>query len=445
MGRPRRTSLWDWTGIVVILALAAGSRLGYLLACSSNAEMAPMFQVQGHSALDSPLVRNLKEQNWFGGAAPLSANEETTAHVAPGYPWLVSLLARWELPVGTVVSWTQLVLGTLTAACYYFFARSAFQSSLVAFLAGLLVAIHPFWIFNTVEVADGVLVSFLLAFALFLGTRASQTGDALSSLLLGLVLAALAMTRAALLPFAVAVLLWFLLRCRSVRTGWFCALVAFLGFGNGLIPWAVRNLQEYGEPVPVVDSALLHVWMGNNPLATGSTLDEATLRKTISSERLEALLNEPNQATRYAALGKEIVQEVQNDPGATVGRRLWAGLMFLFGENWFKNNNLALLNPPVEDGAGAAWVRHTGESFLRVSLLAMLVIGFFGWRLSLPWRREARLAALALVLVPLPYLVSHAEFLSGPRLPLDGVLLCYVAYALARLVPHVKRDDPPLA
>jgi hypothetical protein len=44
-------------------------------------------------------------------------------------------------------------------------------------------------------------------------------------------------------------------------------------------------------------------------------------------------------------------------------------------------------------------------------------------------------ASLAMVWIPLPYLLGHAEALQGPRLPLDGVLLCYAAFVLACIVP----------
>ena len=44
-------------------------------------------------------------------------------------------------------------------------------------------------------------------------------------------------------------------------------------------------------------------------------------------------------------------------------------------------------------------------------------------------------AVLAMICVPLPYLLSHAGALSGPRLPLDAVLLCYAAFALACALP----------
>jgi hypothetical protein len=77
---------------------------------------------------------------------------------------------------------------------------------------------------------------------------------------------------------------------------------------------------------------------------------------------------------------------------------------------------------------------------LQIALLAMLLLSFLGWRWSYGWRHESMPAALAMVWVSLPYLLSHAERLSGPRLPLDGVLLTYAAFALACCLPGMGRD-----
>jgi hypothetical protein len=74
------------------------------------------------------------------------------------------------------------------------------------------------------------------------------------------------------------------------------------------------------------------------------------------------------------------------------------------------------------------------------SLLGMLLLGAIGWRWSYGWRRESMPAALAVLFIPLPYLLSHAELLSGPRLPLDGVLLCFAGFALAALIPGFGRN-----
>ena len=65
----------------------------------------------------------------------------------------------------------------------------------------------------------------------------------------------------------------------------------------------------------------------------------------------------------------------------------------------------------------------------------MFALAFLGWRWSYGWRKESMPASLAVIWIPLPYILSHAEALSGPRLPLDGVLLCYAAFAAACFIP----------
>ncbi len=457
-----------WWALALVVATAAGARGWYVAACADFGHAPPRLEVQGKpqpalradrlpavapngeigfrqrkpaTQLDD-LVHNIQEHGWFGCRAWLCDQEEETAHVAPLYAWVMASLARWDVPADAVLRWAQVVLGVLTAACYFFFARRVFVSDGVALVAGLLCALHPFWIVNVAELNDGALATFLLAASLTLGTRADRVGGSFVSLLFGLCLAGLAMTRAALLPFACVAMLWFLLRCRTSPAGWFGALLAFLGFANGLAPWAVRNWLVFETPVPVADSAMLHVFMGNNPRATGGTLDESTLRAALPSERLQELLIEPNQARRYAMLGKYAAEEILRDPGAALGRRLNAGLLFLVGEEWWKTGVLALYGTGDPDRAAApAWVGYAGETALRGSLLFLAVAGFIGWRASYAWRAELRLATLALVFVPLPYVLTHSGPLSGPRLPLDGVMLCLAALALTSFWANRARSE----
>jgi hypothetical protein len=304
-------------------------------------------------------------------------------------------------------------------------------------LTGLLCALHPFWVINTVEVNDGVVTCFLLACALFFGARAGQEGDALGSLLYGLTLAGLSLVRAAMLPFAVVACLWFLLRCRTVPRGWLCSVLAFLGFANGLAPWIVRNLQVFHEVVPVADSAYLHLYMGVNKGANGGPQDEVTLRSTLSAERQRELLGEKNQARRYSALAKEVIEQVTHDPAGTLQKRLLAAQCFVFGRAWLDSGTLAR---PVRPEQLPAEVESVYRAVLQGTLLFLLLFGFLGWRWTYGWRRESLPASLAVLWIPLPYLLSHAEMLSGPRLPLDGVLLCYAAFALACLLPDVGKQ-----
>ncbi len=452
----------DYVLVLIVLTTAGGTRAWYLSECTDQGWSRPRLEVQGSGRLDGPdkkdlprgraqatevdhLVHHLTQERWFAGPAPLhSHQDEATAHVAPGYYYLFALANSWldTAEADQVVRWTQAGLGTLTALCYFFFARRVFASRLAAILTGLLCSVHPFWIINTAELNDGVLATFLLAGCLVLGTRASQLGGPMTSLAFGLGLAGLAMVRAALLPFAAIALLWFLLCCRKLPRGWLCALLAFLGFANGLAPWTVRNLQEFGELVPVADSAYLHLWIGNNHLATGGPMDEATLQQTLSAKHLDELRQEDNQARRYHMLARDVAGEITRDPGGTLTRRLWAGLCFLFGETGLppqRSFTATSTVAPENLGELPDWLAQLQPGILGGALLAMILLAPLGWRWSYGWRKPARLATLAMVCLPFPYLLSHAEALSGPRLPLDGVLLCFTAFAVACFLPGGRR------
>jgi hypothetical protein len=61
------------------------------------------------------------------------------------------------------------------------------------------------------------------------------------------------------------------------------------------------------------------------------------------------------------------------------------------------------------------------------------------WRWTLPWRVQAMPSSLALFCIPLPYMLGHAEWLHGPRLPMDGILLTCAAFVLACLWPATAK------
>jgi hypothetical protein len=182
--------------------------------------------------------------------------------------------------------------------------------------------------------------------------------------------------------------------------------------------------------VPVVDSCYLHLWIGNNPHATGGPVSAAAYR----SAPTQALADIPGsqQPRRYDRLGPVVVAEVRNYPLEALQRRLNAGAYFLLGEQFFTAHRLG---EPIGPGRLLLGVEET----LHATLLGVLLLAFLGWRWSYGWRRESLPASLAVIWLPLPYILGHAEGLSGPRLPLDGLLLCYAAFALLCLVPGLGK------
>src|SRR5579884_3964726 len=444
---------WADAGLLaLVLLVAAGARAAYLWRWADDGAGPGLFRVQdrpptadglvddsgrrppemlGHrppTELDE-LAYNLKEYRWYGCLAPFAPAEEKTADYPPGYPYLLGLLARLVPDTGDferTVRWAQAGLGTATAALYFLFARRAFRSRTVAALAGLFTGVYPFWVVAVADLNDAVTASFLLAAVLFLGVRAGQTAGPFAGLLYGLSLAGLALVRAAFSPFAFVALVWLLWRCRTEGRGWLCAVLAFLGFANGLAPWTVRNYQAFGEPLPVVDTTYLHLWVGNNPKADGGPMNE-TMRRTVNADELRAVTNQPRRYDRFAHY---VADEVRDHPLPTLRRRVAASGFYLFGADYFRRGVLVEGLTPDADGPDA-------EAALLGTLLGLYVLAILGWRWTSAWRRDSVPAPLAVLLAPLPYLLGHAEGLHGPRLPLDGVLLCYAAFALAWLVPGV--------
>jgi 4-amino-4-deoxy-L-arabinose transferase-like glycosyltransferase len=446
-----RFKLADWLWMGMILVSAIGIRSWYVAACADGGRRDGPWQVQEALSPDLEALAKNWTQRWsFASRAPLATAEETTAHTAPAFPFLLSLASRFPGDRDLMVRWVQVGIGALTALLYFVFALQAFQSRPIAVLAGLLCTLHPFWIVNTATINDGTLTSFLLAIALVLGLLGSRRGGALTSLANGLVLAALALVRAPLLPFAFVAMLWFLLRCRTLPRGWFYGLLAFLGFVNGLVPWIVRNYQVTGHVVLVVDSLPVHLWMGYNPRANGGIQSEEVLRETLAEARgqevrdLDLRLAEQPQAERYRRLALDVGRQIRNDPAGALRRRLQAGLCFVFGAKWFQDGI-----PWTEEGSVAdrapPWLASVFPALLLGSLLSLLLLGFLGWRWTFSQEGKAMPSSLAVVFLALPYLLSHAEQLHGPRLPLDGVLLCYGAFALVVLLRFGKasREEMP--
>jgi hypothetical protein len=466
MSDVRRFALVDLILLILVLVVAGAARFWYLSACADGGQRGGTIIVQdpppklagggaelpGRATPDEldALVHNLKEDRWFASLAPLAEKEELTAHVAPGYPWLVATaeqLAGEALAADRWIRWLQAGLGTLTAGLYFLFARRAFRSQEVGALAGLLCGLYPFWICNTAEINDGTLATFLLAVIIFLGGRGGELGGAFTSLLYGLCLAGLSLVRVTALPFGFAALLWYCYRCRSLHRGWLYALLAFLGFTNGLVPWTLRNLKAFDEVVPIVDSAYLHLWEGNHPGATGGLMSEAERRRAATEAgMLDELLSLP-QADRYRRLAHSVADEMNQHPAETFERRINAALYFLLGEDYFRRRQVWRSDA---DGAGSlpGFLENQQGVVLFGSLFGMLLLGAIGWRWTHGWRYSSMPASLAVFWLPLPYVLGHAEALHGPRLPLDGVFLCYAAFTLVALIPVtggglLRGDDSP--
>jgi hypothetical protein len=489
---PRRSFFISAALAVLVLVVALACRFHYIQEFGFDSSRGDaVLQVQGRSPIaKSPastdldcLEFNLIEKGprqGFECPAPLSPRKtvkekdndgsdvevdepvyEPTAHRAPLYAYFRWLLwtinydfpakeakqqaagaepARTTFPAPkwfdatppAVYRLAQMVLGSLTCMLYFVIALRAFGANrLLALLVGLATAAYPFWVINTAEIEDGTLAAFFLAWALALGIRIGQKGGVIRSYLFGLALAGLALTRAALLPFTIIAELWFFVRCRRVPAGGLCAILVVLGYATGLAPWFLRTYEALGEPVPIATTSWYHLWVGNNPLADGSAFTWSMTKKLdLDSPGLLKTISETRQVDRYQLLAPIVMQEIETHPGETFKRRVKAALQFYLGVNKFQQSPMFAR---AEGKASPSWLR----PLLIGTLATMYFFALFGWRWSYGWKSRTTLLTLALIWIPLPYILSHAGPLHDSRLPLDGVFVTMAVVGLFGMIPLI--------
>lgn len=435
---------------VLFFVLAIAARYYYLshYGFDANAPLA-VWQVQGNEIIvdgegnseTDLLVKNIKTEGLVAGfktITPLSNKlPEITAHVSPG-------LAYFRYAVDTIgeyvpLKFTQpqffryvsILLGGLAVLFWVDSARLMFGGNvLVTALTGLGTALFPIWIINSGEVADGPLVVFLTAAVINLALRTAYQGGMFKATLLGLFLAALVLTRMGLFLFAIVVLLWFLWQSRKIHMGWFSAVLAWVCFFGALVPWSLRNMNQFNDFVPITTSAWFHLWVGNNAGADGGSYNWS-MDKNLP-EAVRNSLAGMNQAERYNALAEVVKEYVKQDPNAFVQHRLKAAVQFFAGSN--RAHNVEVFRLGNNSAYPPGWLRMT----VLGSLVALLLLAMLGWRWSYGWKSTTGLLAVALLTIPLPYILGHADALHGSRLPLDGVLILFAAAGLVGLVPGLN-------
>lgn len=196
------------------------------------------------------------------GRYPLST--EPFYFRAPGYPFFlaVATLGRPDsVPRAKVAT---AIAGAFTAPLLALLSARIFRKRAIALATGVAAAVHPPFLWNSVDVQSEPLFTTLLLMAGFLLLVATDRPSTTLALLAGAMLAVAALTRAsalALVPFLAAPLLD---RRLPVRARAHISGAALLGFALGIAPWTARNAVVFGDFVPVNDAAGSVFYQGNS-------------------------------------------------------------------------------------------------------------------------------------------------------------------------------------
>jgi len=348
--------------------------------------------------------------------------EKPTAFRPPGYPLFLAAIYLVFGHSFAAVRLVQAGVDALTCALTFAVGARLFNRR-VAFLAALGLSLYPLQIYMVGEFYSET-VSFLLQMvALWLAVWMMKCRHWAIPLLLGVMLAATALTR----PTAILWIPFMVLGIGFLPLSWKQkardVTLVLLGLALLFAPWTMRNYIVFREFIPIASLGGVGVWAGNNPLSAGGGMlpDERTWGEG---------------APEWGWMGWEGLSEAESSR-----RFLERGL------SWIKENPLAfaalvpkkLLRLWSPTSFGVQFSRHASPLLTAVVLppyLVFLALAAGGMILSRRgWKEQFPLYALILgvnALVALTYGATRYGIAMAPCLCL------YAAVSLDALVARLS-------
>jgi 4-amino-4-deoxy-L-arabinose transferase-like glycosyltransferase len=340
-----------------------------------------------------------------GLSSPFGGSTGPTALLSPGYPVLIALCFRifgsFTFHAAIAVMVLQLLFSLATVLLVIQVAEQCFGSR-AANLAGTFWAVSLPLVWMPTIFWETCLSTLLLLGMVALSLRAIARPRTISWPVIGAYCGLAALVNPALLLTLLALLIWMAWQTRKTCRG--APLLGLLVLALVYAPWPIRNARVLGAFIPMRSTVAFELWMGNRAGATGF-LDES----------LFPIFNR-GEYDQYAALGEVAYMHHKS---ALAGEHIDAHL----GE-FLRLSTVRFLR--YWTGTGS---QHGSVVFSIHAVLTTLG-GLIG--LGRLWqRRSFRLAGLfllPLILFPLPYYITHAEF--RYRLVVDPLLTILAAHGV---------------
>jgi hypothetical protein len=354
-----------------------------------------------------------------GFSSPFGIPTGPTALVAPGYPTLIAALF---LVFGTdtfaseiAIIALQILVSLVTIWLMMRIARQVLDDR-TAILAGAFWALSLPLLWIPAIFWETSLSACALPAMILLALRCCRRPAIATWLLLGSFAAVVALINPALLPSLVAIMAGTAWHTRRVaRTAPLLGLLALLLLFS---PWPIRNALQFHAFIPLRSTAGFELWMGNRPGATGF-LDES-LFPMYNRQELASYVAK-GEVAYTSDKSAQAWQYIRAHPAVFLDLSLRRCFRF-----WSGTGNVD-------------WPRIDELHALLTSMLGFTGIVFL-YRNHM--RVFALLMALPLLLFPLPYYITHAEF--RYRLNLDPLLTLLAAYAVTQIAaqwPHPHMDS----
>lgn len=342
-----------------------------------------------------------------GLSSPFGGSTGPTAFIAPGYPFFVFLIFKlfgsYTFASASAIMVIHVALNLLTILLIIEVALRL-SNTRAAILAGVFWAVSlPLIWMPTIFWETNFSCCFMaasLAFALRLQRVPGNAGF----LAVGACIAIAGLINPAMLPMLLVMLCWVAYQFRRARP--YGLLIALLALVVVFSPWPLRNARVFHAFIPLRSTVGFEMWMGNRPQATGYL--EESLFPTFNPDELREYVRLGERAY-VAQKAAEARRYISSHPIAFLTLSLRRFARFWTGSG--------------TRGGSPIFILHACIS----TTLGLIGLGFLAWRRP----AIALLFALPMLIFPLPYYITHAEF--RYRLVIDPLLTILAACAVSGL------------
>ncbi|QDT04015.1 Tetratricopeptide repeat protein [Rubripirellula lacrimiformis] len=436
-GRSTRnlSAIW-WAGIAVACVLGFGLRLWHFVEAS---QLPTAGQLLGDALGYVQWSQQIAAGDWYG---------QQTFYQAPLYPYFLAIVS---VVLGASVASFQITQCLLDVASIAFIgvATRNWFGRRSGWIAAFGYAIYSPAIYYCLLIQKAGLAAFLLTLLLFLASNLQRRPRLGTSLLLGVVLGLLVLTRENSLLWIPLFPLWILFALprsegwlgnsdnptdhTAADSGppktWPVLLSYLVGLSLVLLPVAARNASLGGEWSPTTFQSGPNFYIGNSSSANGIYVALIPGHETPEYERADAE-NLAEQATGHELTPRQVSRfwfakawaDIRQSPGR------WIKLMLL--------KTAMVINayevPDVESyslhQATSAPLRVLGTFWHFGTLFPLAIFGLF----TIPWRRE-KIGLLAMLIASMVAAVAMFFILGRYRLPLVPLMLPIAAAGLAQI------------
>ncbi len=341
------------------------------------------------------------------------------AGIAPVFPVLCAFIYLLFGHHQTLIVILQIALSTATCAIIFFIARRFFDSR-CAYLAAVLMALHPaLIIYSSTMLHTLSLYSFLICSSFLLLIVTLENRGMQNNILLGVCTGLCVLERATFLPFFVLGWFWLLYYSVDKKEAKKVIFVSIVSLFLIVAPWVIRNMIIFKQTVFIQTNQWIGLWIGNNPQSSGTAMMPSgkTWKDTIPDELRKKLLSldEIGQMELFKA---EALTFIRQHPGQFIENTLKKLYYF-----WWFSPQAGLLYP---------------ASYLilyKIYYTVILLCSFVGLTWALRIKKIRPLMILILFLFSSNSLVHSLYYLEGRhRCSIEPFLLICFSFGVFQIL-----------